>query len=111
MTENGKIKINNTKYQDLFNVVKYAFPVNFIDSNTVPTLCQYGGKDPLVGISQYSYLYKAFEANGIENKIKIIYMKFGGHELINFDTENGLKAMRDLNYYILDYAKIYFTHD
>ena len=33
-------------------------------------------------------------------------MKYGGHELVNFDTDNGLKAMRDLNY-----AKTYFTHD
>ena len=28
MTENGKIKVNNTKYQEMFNIVKYAFPVN-----------------------------------------------------------------------------------
>ncbi len=38
-------------------------------------------------------------------------MKYGGHELVNFDTDNGLKAMRDLNYDILDFAKTYFTHD
>lgn len=38
-------------------------------------------------------------------------MKYGGHELMNFSTDDGLKAMKDLNYYILDYAKNYFTHD
>lgn len=111
MVENGIIKEDSPKYQEMFNIVKNAFPVNFINSKTVPTLCQYGGKDFTVGIVHYSYLYKAFENNGIQNKIQLIYMKYGGYELMNFDTDNGLKAMRDLNYYILDYAKKYFIHD
>ena len=111
MTENGKIKEDNSKFQNLYNIVKYSFPINFVNVNTAPTLCQYGGKDPLVGIVQYSKLYKAFEAKGIETKIKLIYMKYGGHELVNFSSENGLKAMRDLNYFILDYAKIYFQNN
>jgi len=111
MVENGNIKENNAKYQEMLNIVKNAFPVNFVNANTIPTLCEYGGKDYVVGIAHYSYLYSAFKKAGIENKIKLIYMKYGGHELINFDTDNGLKAMRDLNYYILDYAKTYFTHD
>jgi len=111
MVENGNIKENNAKYQEMLNIVKNAFPVNFFNANTIPTLCEYGGKDYVVGIAHYSYLYSAFKKAGIENKIKLIYMKYGGHELINFDTDNGLKAMRDLNYYILDYAKTYFTHD
>ena len=84
--------------------------MNYINDNTVPTLCQYGGKDFTVGIAQYSCLYSAFEKVGIQDKTKFIYMKYGGHELVNFDTDNGLKAMRDLNYDILDFAKTYFTH-
>ena len=90
---------------------KYAFPVTYVNANTVPTLCQYGGKDFIVGFVQYSCLYSAFEKVGIQDKTKFIYMKYGGHELINFDTDNGLKAMRDLNYDLLDFAKTYFTHD
>lgn len=111
MIENGIIKEDDSKYQEMFNIVKNAFPINFIDSNTVPTLCQYGGKDFTVGIVHYYYLYKAFEKVGIQDKIKLIYMKYGGHELASFDNENSLKAMRDLNYDILYYAKNYFTHD
>ena len=111
MVENGIIKEDSPKYQEMFNIVKNAFPVNFINSNTVPTLCQYGGRDFVVGVAHYSFLYETFKREGIQNKIKLIYMKYGGHELMNFSTDDGLKAMKDLNYYILDYAKNYFTHD
>ena len=111
MTENGKIKEDSSKYQEMYKIIKYAFPINFVNSNTVPTLCQYGGKDFIVGMVHYSYLYESFESAGIQDKIKLIYMKYGGHELVNFDTTDGLKAMRDFNYYILDYANKYFTHD
>ena len=45
MVENGIIKEDSPKYHEMFNIVKNAFPINFINSNTVPTLCQYGGKD------------------------------------------------------------------
>ena len=37
MVENGIIKEDSPKYQEMFNIVKNAFPVNFINSNTVPT--------------------------------------------------------------------------
>ena len=111
MLDNGIIKENDSKYKEMFNKAKYTFPVNFVNSNTVPTLCQYGGKDYVVGIVHYSKLYKTFEQYNIQDKIKFIYMKNGGHELMDFATENGLKAMRDLNYDILDFVKKYFTHD
>lgn len=111
MIENGTIKETDSKYQEMLKRVKYAFPVTYVNANTVPTLCQYGGKDFIAGIGHYSCLYSAFEKVGIQDKTKFIYMKYGGHELINFDTDNGLKAMRDLNYDILDFAKTYFTHD
>lgn len=111
MIENGTIKEIDSKYQEMLKRVKYAFPVTYVNANTVPTLCQYGGKDFIAGIGHYSCLYSAFEKVGIQDKTKFIYMKYGGHELINFDTDNGLKAMRDLNYDILDFAKTYFTHD
>ena len=42
---------------------------DYINANTVPTLCQYGGKDFTVGIVHYSYLYNAFKETNIENKI------------------------------------------
>ena len=46
--ENKKIKTNNEKYKEMLKFPKNTFPINFINSTTVPTLCEYGGKDPLV---------------------------------------------------------------
>ena len=111
MIENGTIKETDSKYQEMLKRVKYAFPVTYVNSNTVPTLCKYAGKDLIAGIGHYSCLYSAFEKADIQDKIILIYMKYGGHELVNFDTDNGLKAMRDFNYDILDFGKAYFTHD
>ena len=67
-----------------------------------PALFKYEGKDPFVVSSQYSNLYKTFVAKGIENKIKLIYIKYGLHEPINFDACNEFKSMRDLIYNLLD---------
>ena len=36
MVENGIIKEDNPKYQEMFNIVKYAFPVNFINIQFQP---------------------------------------------------------------------------
>ena len=109
MVENKRIKTDNEKFQEMFKIVKNAFPVNFIDSNTVPTLCEYGGNDSLVGIGQYQYLKKLSEKYG--NKLVLVYMKYGDHGLMNFDNENGLNAMREMHFQILTFAKTYFTHN
>ena len=50
MIENGTIKETDSKYQEMLNRVKYAFPVTYVNTNTVPTLCQYAGKDFIAGI-------------------------------------------------------------
>ena len=44
MLENKKIKTNNEKYKEMLKFAKNTFPTNFINSTTVPTLCEYGGK-------------------------------------------------------------------
>ena len=53
MMNNNKINYDNEKYKDLNNIVKYAYPINFINENSVPTLCFYGGTDTTVGIIHY----------------------------------------------------------
>ena len=107
MIENGKIKKDSEKYQEMFNAVKYSFPYIFIDSNTLPTLCEYAGNDSLVGVSMYKYLKELSQKYG--NKLDLIYMRYAGHELISFDTENGIQAMRDIHYQVITYAKNYFS--
>ena len=38
-------------------------------------------------------------------------MKNGGHMLNDYKTENGKKAMKEIHYQILNFAKTYFTHE
>ena len=107
MIENNKIKTDSKKYQELYNAVKYSFPYKFIDSNTLPTICEYGGNDSLVGVSMYKLLKELSDQFG--NKLDLVYMRYGEHNLISYDTENGIEAMRKIHYQILNYAKAYFT--
>ena len=38
-------------------------------------------------------------------------MKYGGHLLDSYDTKGGMDAIREMNYQILNFAKIYFTSE
>ena len=109
MIENGKIKKDSEKYQEMFNAVKYSFPYIFIDNNTLPTLCEYAGNDSLVGISMYKYLKQLSQKYG--NKLDLVYMRYADHGLISYDTENGIQAMRDIHNQILIYAQSYFSRN
>ena len=108
MLENKKLKEDNEKYKDLLNIVKYAFPTTYINNKSVPTLCQYGGYDYIIGVCHYSLLEQLSKKFG--NKLVHVYMKNAGHDLISVDNENGLYAMREMHYQILKFAKTYFTN-
>ena len=56
MIENKRIKTDNERYKQMIKIVKYTFPIYYINGNVVPTLCEYGGKDSMVGVAHYSYL-------------------------------------------------------
>ena len=43
------------------------------------------------------------------DKIKIIYSRYAGHNVINYSTENGINAMREMHYQILNFAKLNFS--
>ena len=107
MIENKKIKVDNKKYQELLKVVKFAFPSYYAISNIIPTLCVYGGNDSIIGISQYAFLKS--NSKSIKDKIKIIYSRYADHSVINYSTENGINAMREMHYQILNFAKLYFS--
>ena len=107
MIENKKIKVDNEKYQELLKVVKFAFPSYYAISNIIPTLCVYGGNDSIIGVSQYAFLKS--NSKSIKDKIKIIYSRYADHSVINYSTENGINAMREMHYQILNFAKLYFS--
>ena len=93
----------------MFKVAQYTFPVKFVNNNTVPTLCKYGGMDSLVGVAQYYFLKKLSEKYG--NRVELIYMKYGGHMLDGYDTKDGMNAIREMHYQIMNFAKTYFTSE
>jgi pimeloyl-ACP methyl ester carboxylesterase len=109
MIENKKVKENNEKYKELFNMAKYAFPTTYINSKTVPTLCQYGGDDSVIGVCHYSYLKEISQKYG--NKIVNVYMKNSGHFLNDINNEKDLECLREMHYQILNFAKLYFKHE
>ena len=107
MISNKKIKVDNEKYQDLLKVVKFAFPSYYAIYNIIPTLCIYGGNDSIIGVAQYAYLKSI--SKSIKDNIKIIYSRYADHNVINYSTENGINAMREMHYQILNFAKLYFS--
>ena len=105
--EKQEIKKNNEKYKELYNLVKYSFPIYFIDNTTLPTICVYGGKDNVVGVTAYANIKKKFEQNN-NNNIVLVYSKYAPHNPISFDTQNGIDAAREMNFQILNFSNIYF---
>ena len=109
MIENKKIKTDNEKYKELLKIVQNGFPVKFINSKTIPTLCEYGGKDSAVGVAQYSFLKRLSEKYG--NKLDLVYMKDSNHMLETYETKDGMNAIKEMHYQIMKFAKTYFTID
>jgi len=107
MIENKKIKVDNEKYQELLKIVKFAFPSYYAINNVIPTLCVYGGNDAIIGVAQYAHLKS--NSKSIKDKIIIIYSRYADHNVVNYNTENGINAMREMHYQILTFAKLYFS--
>ena len=109
MMDGNRIKTNDAKYIEMFKIAKNAIPIYFIEDNPIPVLCEYGGNDSIVGVAQYCYLKEKYEQKG--GVIDFIYMRYAGHELNHHNTEQGIIAMKEMNYKILDFANKYFTND
>ena len=104
---NNTINENNPKYIELFNIVSNAFPFNIEDKNKVPTICVLGGNDDEVGVAQFAYLNQKAEKDGKE--LIYVYSRYAGHDYLNFETDDGILAMREMNYQINNLSKLYFS--
>ena len=111
MLNNNKINLTNEKYQELLRSVSFAFPFHYLKDNTdlTPMLCEYGGNDEFVGVAFYYTLKKAYDEN--KKEIHLIYNKYAGHDLYHRDTPEGIEAMHQQHYKIMEFAKKYFTSD
>jgi len=106
--ENGRINKNNDIYKEMFNFVENGFPVKYVNKESPPVLCVFGGKDEAIGIGHYSYLKsKYLESNN--NKIDLIYSKYSLHNIFLIDGKPDIDLMNKIALKIKEYSKLYFT--
>lgn len=96
VNEQGKIIRNHPDYIKFLKIAKNCFPLYSINKNSVPTLNIYGGKDIGVSVVQCMHLIEKLKENNVPHQL--IYMRYGGHDLDDNKTENGLKAMRKIHF-------------
>ena len=92
----------------LYNSVKHSFPVSIEDKNNLPTLCLYTGNDDVVGVVVFAYLKNNTNP---DKKMELIYSKYADHNFMNFQMENSVESLRQLNIKILEFSKKYFKNN
>ena len=107
MLVNGKINKTNEKYNALFKEAKYGFPINWMEGKDVPIFAFYGGKDIIIGFVQYARLKEAAIKYG--NTIELVYSRYGGHGLSEYEHEEGRIAAKDYHYTMLKFCEEYFV--
>ena len=101
---NGTVNETNEKYQEMFNVVKFAYIPEINDYHSdVPIICIYGGIDETVGVSAFAYLNEKAKISGRE--LKLIYSRKEGHMLIYAQTPDGIEKLWETNSIITKYLK------
>ena len=109
MIINKKINMENEKFKEMENIIKYCYASNFINKKLVPILCYYGGKDYIIGLAHYAELKKLCDK--YENRVELVYMKNGEHLLSACNTKDDTNAIKEIHYQILNFAETYFTRD
>ena len=109
MIFDNKINKDSEKYKEMFKKVKYSFPIKFINNDTLPTLCEYEVNDIFVGFGMFRFSKELFDK--YERELDLVYMRYTDHGLVSYDIENGIEAMRDIHYKILEYAKNCYKSD
>ena len=109
MLNGNKIKYESDEYKNLYKSSKYFFVTYHINKTNeyIPILSEYGGNDENIGIANFKYLRQKSEQDK-KFKIDVVYMRYANNSLINYDTENGINSMRNLNTKILEFSKNYF---
>ena len=113
----GHIKYESEEYKKFYEIYKHAMCSYYINKtgdaneNITPLLAEFAGKDQNSGVAQYRLIKHLSEKYKNKFPIDLVYMRYGQHSLMDSETENGIKAMRDLNIKILDFAKKYFKDE
>ena len=105
------INTTNENFTDLLNTAKIAFPVNHINSYTLPTLCFYGGRDLDIGIAHYAYLRTKFHECNNDNNLTLIYSINSNHSGIETESPEGREAKKYLDSNFTEFTIRYFSKD
>ena len=105
--EKQEIKFDNPKFKELLKKAEFVFPHKYVNKDSPPMLCSYGGKDIGVGIGQYAVIKQAYIDAGISDKIELIYARYGNHDLGGL-TPYGYKIMEEYDKKKLEMFKKYF---
>ena len=97
------INYSNEKFQELYNSVKYSYPVSIKDENLLPTLCLYTGNDDVVGVVAYAYLKE--KADNDSKHLDLIYSKYADHYFLNYGMKDSIDSLREFHAQILNYTK------
>ena len=103
----GELNKSNEKYIDLINKAKFGNPTTYVEKDSVPTICLYGGKDSMDGVMQYYLLKKKFDEKK-NDKIALVYFKKGTHNVFaNAEGEYGKIMMQKYNEIIHSFYRKY----
>lgn len=105
------INTTNENFTDLLNTVKIAFPVNHVNSYTLPTLSFYGGRDLDVGVAHYAYLRTKFHDCNNDNNLTLIYSINSNHSIIETESPEGKEAKKYLDSNFTEFTNKYFSKD
>ena len=104
--EKQEINYESPEFKKLLKKAEYAFPHKYVNKDSPPMICTYGGKDTGVGIGQYALIKQAYIDAGISNKIELIYGRYGNHDL-GYETPYGDAISEEHYKKRLEMMKIY----
>ena len=107
---NNAVNIDNELYKERFEKGKFGFPIRYIEKDSIPTLCFYGGKDVDVGIGHYSLLKSYFDKKENRN-IELVYFQNASHNIMNDPPEVIEMLMNEFYSKLLNYSNKYFSKD
>jgi hypothetical protein len=107
MLQDGRLDENNEKYRQMFNVIVNGFPTHYINSNSVPIICVYGGKDEVIGIGHLAYLYSLNQE--YNKKINFLYSQNASHNVFKINDELNYDLWTKISTQIKIYSDKYFN--
>ena len=108
--ERREINENSEIFKEMLNKTSYAYPINYVTNESIPTLCLYGGRDEEIGVAHYAQLKKAFDKCNNPN-ITLVYFKYGQHNVFYNTTDNdyGKDVMTKMSTELFGHCKKYLN--